>query len=95
MPWEKVDLKVLAKRLGINYAEVREKHNLIEQIIKIREKQGQTQAQLAKQLGVSQARIAKIESGIGTRTVTFDVLLNILTALGYDYKVTTKKKIAA
>jgi hypothetical protein len=29
----------------------------------------------------------RIESGVGTAKVTFDVLFNILVALGLDYKV--------
>jgi len=40
---------------------------------------------------VSQARIAQIESGIGTAKISFDVLFNILVALGYDYRVVTRK----
>lgn len=35
--------------------------------------------------------IAQIESGVGTAKVTFYVLFNMLVALGYDYRVVTKK----
>jgi len=43
------------------------------------EGQGPVQAALAKKLGISQARVAQIESGVGTAKVTFDVLFNMLS----------------
>ena len=43
---------------------------------------------------VLEGRIAQIESGVGTSKVTFDVLLNILNFLGYDFKVSLKKSAA-
>ncbi len=95
MPFEKLNLESLAKKLGVNYSEVREKQNLISMIIKIRKELGITQLKLSQLAKVSQARIAKIESGIGTRKVTFDVLFSLLNLLGYDYKIVAKKnKIA-
>ena len=51
---------------------------------------GFTRPRLAKELGISQARVAQIESGVGTAKVTFDVLFNMLVALGLDYKVVTR-----
>ncbi len=39
----------------------------------------------------SLARVAQIESGVGTAKVTFDVHFNMLVALGLDYKVVTRK----
>jgi len=38
--------------------------------------------------------LPQIESGVGTAKVTFDVLLNILTELGYDFKIVSLKKAA-
>lgn len=91
MPWKEVDIEQLAKSLGANLSEVREKQRLIELIIKIRKTKKLSQAALAKKLDVSQARIAQIESGIGTSQITFDVIFSILTALGYDYRVVTHR----
>ena len=91
MPWKELTLRRFAESVGANVAEVREKQRLIEMIAKIRKRQELSQATLAKRVGVSQARIAQIESGIGTAKISFDVLFNILVALGYDYRVVTRK----
>ena len=81
----------LAKSLGVSSAEVREKQRLIHFIVAIRKKEKISQTTLAKKVGVTQGRIAQIESGGGNSKVTFDVLLNILGVLGYDFKVVSKK----
>ena len=91
MAWKELNLNELAKTLGVNVIEVKEKQRLIQLIIATRKKKGLTQASLAKKMGISQGRIAQIESGIGTAKITFDVLLNILTVLGYQYKLITRK----
>ncbi len=91
MAWKEIDLEELADSLGTNITEVKEKQKLINMITKIRKAKKLSQAALARKLGISQARVAQIESGIGTAQVTFDILLNILIALGYDYRVITKK----
>ena len=91
MAWKELTVDELAKSLGINVAEIREKQKLIQLIVSTRKKKALSQAVLAKKMGVSQSRIAQIESGIGTAQVTFDVLLSILTTLGYQYKVVTTK----
>ena len=91
MAWKEMALEELAKSLGADLAEVREKQKLIDMIHKIRKAKKLSQVTLAKKLGVSQARVAQIESGIGTAKVTFDVLFNMLIALGYDYRVIAKK----
>ena len=64
---------------------------MIAMIVKIRKAKKLSQAALAKKLEISQARVAQIESGIGTAQVTFDILFNILVALGYDYRVLTTR----
>jgi len=87
MPWKEMTFEQVAKSLGVNPAEVREKHRLIGLIVKVRKGKGMSQTALAKKIGVTQGRIAQIESGIGTSRVTFDVLLNLLNTLGYDYKI--------
>ncbi|MCI5071465.1 helix-turn-helix domain-containing protein [bacterium] len=45
-------------------------------------------------MGVSQSRIAQIESGVGTAKITFDVLLQVLSSLGCDFKIVLKKEAA-
>jgi phage-related protein/DNA-binding XRE family transcriptional regulator len=91
MAWKEVTVEELAKSLGANVAEVREKQRLAKLIVKTRKDKDLSQAALAKKLGISQARVAQIESGVGTAKVTFDVLFNMLVALGLDYKVVTRK----
>jgi len=49
-----------------------------------REKRGWTQAELARRLGSSQSRVAKMEAG--DRTVTIDLLLHALVGLGATRK---------
>ena len=91
MAWKEMTVEELAESLGANLTEVREKQKLIAMIVKIRKAKKLSQAALAKKLEISQARVAQIESGIGTAQVTFDILFNILVALGYDYRVVTKR----
>ena len=91
MPWKEMSVEQFAKSLGANISEVREKQRLIDMVVKIRKAKKMSQSLIAKKLSVSQARIAQIESGIGTAEVTFDVIFNVLVALGYDYRVTTRK----
>lgn len=91
MSWKEMTVEELAESLGANVAEIREKQRLIESIVKARKRAGVSQAKLAKKIGVSQSRIAQIESGIGTAKMTFDVLLNLLSVLGYDFRITTRK----
>ena len=91
MAWKKVKPEELAESLGVNASEVREKQKLIKLILDARKKLKLSQAALAKKVGVTQSRIAQIESGVGTSRISFDVLLNILTALGYDYHIVSKR----
>ena len=91
MAWKEISVEELAKSLGANVTEIREKQKLIAMIVKIRKAKKLSQAALAKKLEISQARVAQIESGIGTAQVTFDILFNILVALGYDYRVLTTR----
>jgi transcriptional regulator with XRE-family HTH domain len=91
MAWKEISVEELAKSLGANVTEIREKQRLVGLIVKARKAKKLSQTELAKKLGISQARIAQIESGVGTAKITFDVLFNMLVALGYDYRVVTKK----
>lgn len=91
MAWKEMSVEELAKSLGLNEAEVREKQKLVRTIVKTRKSEGISQTTLAKKIGVTQSRIAQIESGVGTAKVTFDVLLGILIALGHDFKIVSRK----
>ncbi len=91
MAWKEISIEELAKSLGASVTEIREKQRLVGLIVKTRKEKKLSQAALAKKLGITQARIAQIESGVGTAKVTFDVLFNMLVALGYDYRVVTKR----
>jgi transcriptional regulator with XRE-family HTH domain len=91
MAFKEMNTDQLANSLGVNASEVREKQKLIELIVKTRKESKISQATLAKKAGVTQSRIAQIESGVGTSKVTFDVLFNILRLLGYDFKIMAKK----
>lgn len=91
MAWKEMTVEELANNLGVNVKEVQEKQKLIQLITRARKANGLSQVALAKKVGVSQSRIAQIESGVGTSKVTFDVLLNILSILGYDFKIVPKK----
>ncbi len=91
MAWKEMTVEELAKSLGTNIIEVKEKQKLIAMIVKIRKAKKMSQTALAKKLDISQARVAQIESGIGTAQITFDILFKILVVLGYDYRVVTKK----
>lgn len=93
MPWKTVTLKELADKFGINYVEQKEKSDLIKKIIKARKDQGLSQQELAKKIGISQPRIAKIESRIEAHEITFDTIFKILTVLGYSYKISTLKTL--
>lgn len=91
MPWKTVTVEEIAKSLGVDIWEIREKRRLMILIARERKAKGMSQAALAKKIEVTQGRIAQIESGIGTSRVSFDVLLAILTKLGYQFKIVTKK----
>ena len=91
MPFKEVKTKTLAKELGLNYEEVKEKQRLIRKIVEIRKVKKMSQAALAKKMKLTQSRIAQIESGVGTAKITFDVLFNVLDSLGYSVKLQVKK----
>ena len=90
MAFKEMSIDELAKSLGVNASEVREKQKLISLIVKTRKERNISQVKLAKKVGVSQGRIAQIESGVGTSKITFDVLLSVLSTLGYDFKILPK-----
>jgi predicted transcriptional regulator len=87
MPWKEIDIARLAKDKGIDLEEVTAKQKLMLLIHKTRKANGVTQTELGRIVGVSQARIAQIETGVGTSKITFDVLFRILSALGKGCRV--------
>lgn len=91
MPWKEVSLEDLAVNLGIDLWEIRKKNSLIDQIKHERRKQGLTQSQLAALVEVSQSRIARIEGGVGTKNMSFDLLFRILAALGIECEIKTRR----
>ena len=91
MAWKELSTEELAKSLGVSAKEVQEKQKLMQFIVKTRKAKGLSQASLAKKVGVSQSRIAQIESGVGTSKVTFDVLLSVLAVLGYGFTIVPKR----
>lgn len=91
MKWKEMTVEELAKSLGVNVHEIREKHRLINLIKKARKEQKLSQLELAQKMGITQGRIAQIESSISTTKVSLETLLSILTTLGYEYKIVTKK----
>lgn len=84
----------IAKSLGVDVGLIKEKHHLIDLIKKARKEKKLSQVKLAKKIGVTQGRIAQIESKVGTNNVTLEVLLSILTELDYTYKINVKKLAA-
>lgn len=91
MAWKEVSAKQLAQQLGIDYAEVKAKHELINRIKDARESLGLTQQAVAEKVGKSQGYLARIERGVGTKNISFDVLLRILNKLGYNYTIVVKQ----
>ena len=94
MPWIEKNSAELAKDLGIDHEAVREKVRVIAEIIRARKAKGLTQAKFAKIAGVSQARIAQIEGGVGGANTTLDTLLHMLKLLGVEYRITIKRRAA-
>ena len=91
MPWEEKTLEELAENLGIDFQEVQQKHKLISKIKKARKDLSLSQAELAEMVGVSQSRIARIEGGVGTKNMSFDLLFRILATLGFECRISVRK----
>jgi transcriptional regulator with XRE-family HTH domain len=61
----------------------------------LREKEGITQAELARRLGVSQPVVARFESGSKKRRVELATIVRHAAALGYELHATFKKMSVA
>ena len=91
MTWKEFDLEQWAEETGIDLEELRQKEKLIKKIIKARKEFGLTQKELAHLVGVSQSRIAQIESRVGMDKITFDVLLRVLQVMGFGFSISARK----
>ena len=91
MAWKEMSVEEIADSLGVSVGEVRAKQDLIQLIVKLRRAKKLSQHDLARKVGVTQGRIAQIETSIGTSRISFDVLLNILSVLGCGFKIVPKK----
>jgi transcriptional regulator with XRE-family HTH domain len=91
MPWQKVNLESWAQETGVDLPELRQKNQLIEEIVNARKALKLTQVQLAKLVGVSQPRIAQIENRTRIGSITFDVLFQILGHLGFAFDIRMRK----
>jgi transcriptional regulator with XRE-family HTH domain len=69
------------------YAEMLLEH----QLAVLRDKEGITQAELARRLGVSQPVVARFESGNKTRGVEVATIVRYAAALGYEFLASFKK----
>ena len=83
LTWEEV-------RAGLNITpedevQIEFEKELIETMIKIREEQGLTQAQLAEKCDMKQSMIARFEKL--THSPRVDTMISILTQLGYTLKI--------
>jgi predicted XRE-type DNA-binding protein len=86
--------KEFGKAIGLSEIEmdlIRQKKRLIEKLKNAREKQGLTQAQVAKKVGSKQPAIARMESG-QVSEVSMDFLCKVALALGVS--VTIKGRVA-
>lgn len=81
-------LKPLLKdrRFQKGYEEELEKLRIVDALIRLRERRGLTQAELAHRIGVSQPFIAKLESG-ETHNFSLETLVKLAVALDSELEV--------
>ena len=68
------------------YEEELEKLRIVDALIRLRERRGLTQTQLARRIGVSQPFIAKLESG-ETHNFSLETLVKLAVALDSELEV--------
>ena len=86
--WE--DLRAELNLTPEDEAQIDFEKELIETMIRIREEQGLTQAQLAEKCDMKQSMIARFEKL--THSPRIDTMLDILTQLGYTLKIVPIEK---
>jgi len=82
----------MKKRIGgknVNHDSLLIRLELMRQLINVIERDGWTQTEAAKHLGVAQARISEIKTG-KVKLFTIDILVNMLAA--FNRQVTLKVK---
>ena len=87
-------LKTFLKQPGFRqgYEEELDKLRLVDALIALRQRQGLTQAALAKRLKVSQPFIAKLEQA-ETHNFTLDTLLRIVEALNGELVIKIRQRV--
>jgi DNA-binding XRE family transcriptional regulator len=73
---------------AVEYKRLKPRYDLIAQIIKIREKQHISQAELAKRMGTQKSNISRLERG--NYNPSLDFLIKTARSLGKEIKVTIK-----
>ena len=94
MGWKPVNLTKWADEMGVDINEIDQKLKLRDMIIKVRNRKGLTQEDLAELVGVSRSRVAQIEAGVKLHRTSFDVLLRILQGLGCRYSISAREMAA-
>ena len=74
------------KRFRKGYEEELEKLRVVDALIRLRERRGLTQTELAHRIGVSQPFIAKLESG-ETHNFSLETLVKLAVALDSELEV--------
>ena len=68
----------------------KQEYNLIMEIVNLRTNKNITQKELSNLTGISQPNIARFEKN--THSASLSTLLKILNSLGYELKITKKRK---
>ena len=74
------------KQFRKGYEEELEKLRIVDTLIRLRERQGLTQAELARRIGVSQPFVAKLESG-QAHNFSLETLVKLSVALNSELEV--------
>ncbi len=84
--WKEVREELLADpKTALEYEALRPQYEVISQIIRARETQGITQAELARRTGIRQSNISRLESGNYNPSVEF--LSRIAAGLGMELHI--------
>lgn len=86
--WKKLKNDLVISQENLNAIELEK--DLIRTMVRIREANGLTQAELAKMCNVKQPVIARMESSVHSPQI--DSLLRILTPLGYTLQIVPLEK---
>ncbi|MDE7444155.1 MAG: helix-turn-helix domain-containing protein [Lachnospiraceae bacterium] len=86
--WKKLKNDLVISQEDLNAIELEK--DLIRTMVRIREANGLTQAELAKMCNVKQPVIARMESSVHSPQI--DSLLRILTPLGYTLQIVPLEK---